>query len=70
MKRNEIVESLTNFLLSEDINASASAVNCYNYWAQKNKIIIDDPKVACWTLNLLREMLKTDKQFLNTFINN
>lgn len=68
MKRTEIAENLTNFLLNENIKSSISAVNCYNLWAQKNKIIIDDPKTASWTLKLLRNMLKTNKQFLSSFI--
>lgn len=68
MTRNDISNSIAKMLLEEDISPLTSAVDYYNYWTQKESVIISDPDVAVWTLKLLRSLLVTDRKLLTRFI--
>lgn len=69
MDRTEISNSIATMLLEENIGSSASPIDCYNYWAQKNRIRITDPDTASWTLKLIKSLLTTDKHVLMSFLN-
>ena len=68
MDRNEISNSVSKMILDEEISPIASAVDFYNYWAQKTNTRIADPDTASWTLSLIKGLIKTDRTFLESFL--
>jgi len=69
MTREEISFSIANLLLHEDISPLTSAIDYFNYWAQTEHIIIQDPDIASWTLDLIEELLGTNKKVIEAFVN-
>lgn len=69
MDREYISDSIAKLLLDDDISPLTSAIDVYNYWAQKCKIIITNPDVASWTLNQIKSLQATDKTLIKDFLN-
>lgn len=62
--KNEIIDSMNRFLLSNKFHPDDSNVNIYNQWSETSGIIIDEDSSMEFCLKYLCEMKSVDKDLL------
>lgn len=63
--RNDIVKSLTNYILTHNIE-SKSVFNIYNGWSEETGLAPDDPETAEWTLYFLADIKDINPDLLHS----
>lgn len=66
--REQIAKSLSNFLLSNEIEKNASLIDTYNKWALNSNVIIENNELVEWAIKTLHEMMGLNPELLKEAI--
>jgi len=62
----KLYENISNMILKEDVEPSASPIEMYNYWVQKSGVCVDNLALASRLLDFIEEAL-VNKNILSEF---